>query len=65
MKKDEIKKLDSDALKKEVAQMKKELFNLKMNVSGGEVKDFSQFKKLRNDIARGLTFLNQKKAEKE
>ena len=63
MKKDEIKKLNVDLLKKEVAQWKKDLFNLKLNLTGGEVKDYSQFKKLRIDIARAITFLNQKKQE--
>ena len=56
---DEIKKLDLTSLKKEVEKMQKELFNLKLNVGGGEVKDFSQFKKLRHDIARCLTLLKQ------
>ena len=40
MKKDELKKLDFDALKKELRETKKELFNLRLNLGGGEVKDF-------------------------
>ena len=60
MKKDELKKLDLQELRKEVIQLKKELFNLRLNINGGETKDYSQFKKLRIDIARCLTFLEQK-----
>jgi ribosomal protein L29 len=60
MKKEEIKKLDKTSLHKELARLRKELFNLKLNVNGGEVKDYSQFKKLRTGIARTLTFLKQR-----
>ena len=60
MNKDDIKKMDTSLLRKEVFRLKKELFNLKLSISGGQVKDFSQFKKLRSDVARCLTFLNQK-----
>ena len=63
MKKEEIKKLDKASLNKELASLRKELFNLKLNIDSGEVKDFSQFKKLRTDIARTLTFLGQKEKE--
>ena len=60
MKIEEMKKLEKPVLQKEVDQLKKGFFNLKLSFSAGEVKDFSQFKKLRADIARCLTFLNQK-----
>ena len=60
MDKVEYKNLDADFLKKEVESLRKELFNLKMNSIAGQVKDFSQFKKLRKNVARCLTFLNQK-----
>jgi len=63
MKKEEIKKLDKVSLYKELARLRKELFNLKLNVSGGEVKDYSQFKKLRIDIARTLTFFRKREKE--
>lgn len=60
MNKEELKKLDSKSLSEEVFKLKKELFNLKLNLSGGEIKDYSQFKKLRANIAQALTFLNEK-----
>ena len=63
MKKEEIKKLDKASLHKELARLRKELFNLKLSISGREVKDYSQFKKLRTDVARTLSFLNQREKE--
>jgi len=60
MDKKELKNLDTEALKQEVVSLKKELFNLKLNKITGQLKDLSQFKKLRVQIARALTYLNQK-----
>ena len=67
MDKTEMKTLDIAALSKEAMLLKKELFNLKLSLISGQVKDLSQFKKLRAKIARTLTYLNQKKnaAEEE
>ncbi len=60
MNKSEIKKLDTDSLLKEIKSLKKECFNLKLNLAAGQAKDYSQFKKIRSNIARCLTFLNNK-----
>ena len=60
MDKKELKNLDSEDLKQEVVSLKRELFNLKLNKITGQLKDLSQFKKLRVQIARALTYLNQK-----
>jgi ribosomal protein L29 len=60
MDKKELKNLDLEALTHEVASLKKELFNLKLTKITGQLKDFSQFRKLRIQIARALTYLNQK-----
>ena len=57
----DLKSFDIESLKKEIVRLKKELFDLRLNASGGQVKDYSQFKKIRKEIARALTFLNQKK----
>ena len=59
-----FKNLDLISLKKEVESMKKEYLNLKMSVFSGQMKDFSQFKKLRRDIARVCTELRQKEINK-
>jgi len=63
MEKIDFKKLDESTLRKEVTHLKKELFNLRLNVAAGEVKDFSQFKKLRKNVARALTFLKKKETK--
>ena len=60
MDKKDLKNLDVEALKQEAASLKKELFNLKLTKITGQLKDFSQFRKLRVQIARALTYLNQK-----
>jgi ribosomal protein L29 len=65
MEKANLKKLDAAALKNEVAQLKKELFNLKLNMITGQVKDMSQFKKLRVKIAQALTYLKQQDMSQE
>ena len=59
MDKKELKNLDTQALKQEVASLKKELFNLRLTKITGQLKDLSQFRKLRVQIARALTYLNQ------
>jgi len=56
----EMKKIDAPELQKQVASLKKELFNLKLSVASTHVKDNSQFRKLRVNIARALTLLKQK-----
>ena len=65
MDKTEIKNLDTKALSKEVSLLKRELFNLKLSSMTGQVKDVSQFKKLRRKIAQSQTFLKQKLQAKE
>ena len=60
MKKDELKKLGDSELKKELSQLRRELFDLKMTADTGDVKDFSQFRKIRKNIARCQTYLRQR-----
>ncbi len=62
MTKDELKKLDIAALEREVESLKEEQFKLKFSVVTGQIKDSSQFKKLRATIARSLTFLREKQS---
>ncbi|HBS47938.1 TPA: 50S ribosomal protein L29 [Candidatus Dependentiae bacterium] len=61
MNKTDLTTLDNKALILEVEQLKKEYFNLKLNVSTTSVKDYSQFKKLKRRIARALTLIKQQK----
>lgn len=54
-----LKKLDKAALHNEVLLLKKELFNLRLTTLAGQVKDVSQFRKLRVKIAQCLTLSKQ------
>lgn len=60
----ELKKLDIVGLEKEIATSKKELFNLRLSSMTGQVKDVSQFKKLKSRVAQCLTLINQRRDEK-
>lgn len=60
---EELMELSSEDLKEKIEEWRRELFGLRLNATTAHVKDYSQFKKLRKNIARGLTFLEQKKSE--
>jgi ribosomal protein L29 len=60
MKKVELKALSKSELKKEIYSLQKEYFNLKIQKFSGQIKDTSQFEKLRKKIARANTFLKVK-----
>lgn len=46
-------------------QLRRELFGLRLNALTSHIKDVSQFKKLRKDIARCLSLLTQKQNGEE
>lgn len=54
--KQELKRLSSHELHIKLEQMRQDLFKLRFDV-GSHVKDYSQFGKLRRDIARIATVL--------
>ena len=58
--KEELKQDSVQALAAKVDAARRELFRLKINVATAHVKDYSQFKKGRRNIARLLTYLRQK-----
>jgi len=64
MKKTNVKKqleqLDSADLHVTLDQLRRNLFGLRLNSLTAHIKDYSQFKKLRKDIARILTQLHKK-----
>ena len=64
MDKQTLKTLDVTALQEKIKDFEKELFHLRLNASSGQVKDSSQFRKLRVGIARAKTFLKKKNVEK-
>lgn len=60
--KDEIQNLTVEELNTKVQGLRHKLLNLKLSVSTGHVKNNSEFKKLKKDIARVLTLVNQKES---
>ena len=57
--KEELKQDSQSVLATKVDAARRELFRLKINVATAHVKDYSQFKKGRRNIARLLTYLRQ------
>jgi ribosomal protein L29 len=55
MKAAEVKKLREDELKAEADRLRKKLFELRSQTVTEKIKDSSQFKKNRKDLARVLT----------
>lgn len=58
--KKELKELSAEQLKGRLNVLRQELFSLRVNATTTHVKDYSQFKKMQKDVARALTFLQQK-----
>ena len=61
MKKKEIKGLTADQLKTQINKSKKDLFNLRFKKVNGQLEDTSQVSRIKKDIAKSLTILNEKK----
>jgi large subunit ribosomal protein L29 len=58
---DELKGKTTDELNAKVAELKKELFNLRFQKATGELQSTTRFKAARREIARILTFVRQQK----
>jgi large subunit ribosomal protein L29 len=63
MKASELRSKDVDGLKKEVADLLKAHFGLRMQKATQQLSNHSQLGKTRRDIARAKTVLAQKKKE--
>lgn len=61
--KNELKGLSTKELVEKVDALRRELFSLRLHSATEPVKDKTQFKKLRKNIARGLTYLEEKMRE--
>jgi ribosomal protein L29 len=61
--KEELKLFSNEELKIKLEALRRERLNLLMNASTAHVKDYSQFKKFRRNIARVLSYLRQKRQE--
>ncbi len=56
----ELKELSKAELELKIDNWMRQLLSLRLSSVSSHVKDYSQFKKVRKNIARGLTFLGQK-----
>ena len=55
-----VREKDASALKDELASLKKEQFNLRFQKASGQLENTVRARQVRRDVARVLTFLNQK-----
>ncbi len=60
MKANEIREMSTEDLVVKCKELKEELFNLKFQLSLGQVTNTAQIKKVRRDIARIKTILNER-----
>jgi large subunit ribosomal protein L29 len=68
MKKNEFKQLKNltvNELQKMLLEKREKLRNLRFDLNAGKIKNFSEIKKTKKDIAQILTLINQKKQNKE
>lgn len=57
--KEEFKQSSVQDLQEKLDNLRRDLFGLRLNSSTSHVKDYSQFKKLRKNIAQASTYLEQ------
>ena len=57
--KEELRRLSINELKARLDEFCRELFGLRLNTSTAHVKDYSQFKKLRSNVALVKTLLQE------
>ncbi|GMR17834.1 MAG: 50S ribosomal protein L29 [Gammaproteobacteria bacterium] len=60
MKAKEVRAMDSAAMSKELKGLLQEQFNLRMQRATGQLSNNAQFRKVRRDIARVNTIMNEK-----
>ncbi|TFW27048.1 50S ribosomal protein L29 [Massilia arenosa] len=63
MKASELRGKDQDALKKELGDLLKAQFGLRMQAATQQLTNTAQLKKVRRDIARVKTVMNSKEAK--
>ena len=62
MKKQEIKKLSKDEIKKNIDKLKKDLFNFRFQKVNGQIKSPSKINETKKNIARLKTLIERKNA---
>ena len=60
MKAEDLRRKTPDQLKSDLAGLKKEQFNLRFQKASGQLENTVRARQVRRDVARVLTFLNQK-----
>ena len=60
---EELKQLSSKDLHDKIAAMRHELLGAKLALASGQLKDISQVRKIRKNIAYALTKLNEQKEQ--
>jgi large subunit ribosomal protein L29 len=60
MKAEDLRTKTVDELGTQLVQLKKEAFNLRFQKASGQLENTVRVRQVRRDIARVLTFLNQK-----
>ena len=60
MKAEDLRTKTVDELRTQMVQLKKEAFNLRFQKASGQLENTVRVRQVRRDIARVLTFLNQK-----
>ncbi|MET0848516.1 50S ribosomal protein L29 [Massilia sp. CMS3.1] len=63
MKATELRGKDQEALQKELSELLKAQFGLRMQIATQQLGNTAQLKKVRRDIARVKTVMNQKEAK--
>lgn len=58
MKAEDLKGKSQDELKKMLLDLKKEQFNMRFQLSGGQLENTAQMRKIRRDVARIKTTMN-------
>ena len=61
MKASELRSKDVTELEQELLELRREQFNLRMQMGGGQAPRPDQFSKVRKDIARIKTVMNEKR----
>ena len=63
MKANELRTKTDEELNKELLELSREAFNLRMQAGSGQLGRFSQIKEVRRDIARVKTIINERGKE--
>ena len=63
MKTVELRKKNEKQLKDQLIELRKEQFNLRFQLAGGQLQSTARIKEVRRDIAKIKTLLNETKAQ--